>query len=254
MKILVIDDDSGMLTTLSYILKDMGYDVVSCSLAVEALEIIKKQAFDVIISDIRMPGMNGVELMKKVKQISPGTPIVMITAYTMHALVEEAKREGALAVFSKPLDMNQMIAFFDDFKNKGKERPAESDPKYTSLYKKLEEKDKIIEGLRKELSEIKNNPGKHLELENKKVRSEQLSTVLNSKEMALFNLLSHEERTYDDLFAEMEKSELGIRDISALRLQISRLAKKLEEKTIFRINRVRRLKTLFLKVGRESDL
>ena len=43
MKILVIDDDSGMLTTLSYILKDMGYDVVPCSLAVEALEIIKRE-------------------------------------------------------------------------------------------------------------------------------------------------------------------------------------------------------------------
>ena len=254
LKLLVVDDDQGMLKTLSYILKDIGYDVVSRSLVTEAVEIIKEQTFDIIMSDIRMPGMNGVELIKKVKQTSPGTPVVMITAYTMHELVEEAKREGALAVFSKPLDINKMIAFFEDFKNKSNEQALEDDPVHISLNRMLEEKDKIIERLKAELAEIKKDPGKQLETQEKKVRSEQINTFLNPKEMAMFNLLSTEEKTYDELLDEMKKINLGIRDISALRLQVSRLTKKLEEKTVFRLNRFRRAKTLFLKVSRESEL
>jgi hypothetical protein len=91
-------------------------------------------------------------------------------------------------------------------------------------------------------------------MQEKKVRSEQINTFLNPKEMAMFNLLSTEEKTYDELLDEIKKIKLGIRDISALRLQVSRLAKKLEEKTIFRLNRFRRSKTLFLKVSRESEL
>jgi len=254
LKLLVVDDDQGMLTTLSYILKDIGYKIVSCSLASEAIEIIKEQAFDIIMSDIRMSGMNGVELIQKVKQISPGTPIVMITAYTMHELVEEAKREGALAIFSKPLDINKMIAFFEDFKNKSNEQVLKDDPKHISLTRMLEEKDKVIAKLKEELAEIKRDPGKHVEMQEKKIRSEQINTFLNPKEMAMFNLLSTEERTYNDLLNEIKKIKPDIRDISALRLQISRLAKKLEEKTVFRLNRFRREKILFLKVIRESEL
>ncbi len=71
LKLLVVDDDQGMMKTLSYILKDIGYDVVSSSLAAEAVEIIKEQTFDIIMSDIRMPGMNGVESLLEILRFKP---------------------------------------------------------------------------------------------------------------------------------------------------------------------------------------
>ncbi len=91
--ILVIDDDLGMLKTLDYILTDKGYEVVTLSSGAEAVELIKEKSFDIVLTDIKMPGMNGVEVLKEIKRLSPGTSVMMITAYTMHELVQEAKRQ-----------------------------------------------------------------------------------------------------------------------------------------------------------------
>jgi len=99
--ILIIDDDEGMLKTLNYILVDKGYEVVPCSTGAEAIALVNRRTFDIALIDIRMPGMDGVAVLKAIKKLSPDTSIMMITAYTMHKLVEEAKKEGAALLFVK---------------------------------------------------------------------------------------------------------------------------------------------------------
>ncbi|MBN1840743.1 MAG: response regulator [Deltaproteobacteria bacterium] len=112
--ILIVDDDFGMLQTLNYILTEKGCEVETAADGFEAVERIKERAFDVVLTDIKMPGLNGVGLLKEVNRLSPETTTVMMTAYTLPELVGEAKRQGAVAVLPKPLDLDKIIAFIDE--------------------------------------------------------------------------------------------------------------------------------------------
>jgi len=111
---LIVDDDFGMVQTLNYILTEKGCEVETAKDGFEAVERIKERAFDVVLTDIKMPGLNGVGLLKEVNRLSPETATVMMTAYTLPELVGEAKRQGAVAVLPKPLDLDKVIAFIDE--------------------------------------------------------------------------------------------------------------------------------------------
>src|SRR3989339_776364 len=95
--ILIVDDDLGMLKTLDYILTDKGYEVATVNNGFKAIEMIKERKFDIVLTDIKMPDINGVEVLKEIKKPAPETNVMMITAYTMHELVQEAKKGGANA-------------------------------------------------------------------------------------------------------------------------------------------------------------
>jgi len=69
--------------------------------------------FDVILMDIKMPGMNGVETLKEIKMIRPDVTVVMMTAYAVEDLIKEAQREGAYGVLHKPLDVEKMIGLIE---------------------------------------------------------------------------------------------------------------------------------------------
>ena len=112
--ILIVDDDFGMVQTLNYILTEKGYEVETARDGFEAIERIKERSFDIVLTDIKMPGLNGVGLLKEVNRLSPETATVMMTAYTLPELVGEAKRQGAVAVLPKPLDLDKVIAFIDE--------------------------------------------------------------------------------------------------------------------------------------------
>lgn len=115
--ILVVDDDAGMLRTLHYILSEKGYQVDTATDGAGAIAYLKAKHFNVLLTDIKMPGMNGVELMRETKRLSPDTVIVMMTAYTRDELVQEAMREGAMAVLPKPLDLDQVVSFIEGSHN-----------------------------------------------------------------------------------------------------------------------------------------
>ena len=115
--ILVVDDDTGMLRTLHYILSEKGYQVETATDGAGAIANLKAKHFDVVLTDIKMPGMNGVELMREAKRLSPHTVTVMMTAYTRDELVQEAMREGAMAVLPKPLDLDQVVSFIEESHN-----------------------------------------------------------------------------------------------------------------------------------------
>ena len=80
-RILVVDDEENVRLLYTMELKDEGYDVITATTAEEALDIRKEQNPDLIILDIRLPGMNGIEFLRRVKEIKRDIPVLMCTAY-----------------------------------------------------------------------------------------------------------------------------------------------------------------------------
>jgi len=101
-KILLVDDDKDMCESLADVLTlDSDYDVKYRTSPLEALEALKEEDFSLVIIDYKMPEMNGVELLKRIKQAKPGTIVFMLTAFISNELIEQAKKEGADKVLSK---------------------------------------------------------------------------------------------------------------------------------------------------------
>jgi DNA-binding NtrC family response regulator len=108
-KILVVDDESSLLLTLVANLELEGFDVVEADSGEKALALMEGQKFDLVLSDIRMPGMNGVELFRRVRQKDPEMPVLLMTAFAFEGLVEEALTEGAFGVINKPFGIDHLV-------------------------------------------------------------------------------------------------------------------------------------------------
>ncbi len=112
-KILLVDDDDSLRDMLSIVLKKEGYDVVSLENAMLALKILKKRSFDLIISDIKMPGISGIKLLSKIKSINNEIPIIMITAYASTNDAVEAMKLGAEDYITKPFNLDELKIIID---------------------------------------------------------------------------------------------------------------------------------------------
>lgn len=117
--VLIIDDDIGMTETLYDIMTDLGYRVEVAKDGFKAMEKVRAQTFDVILMDIKMPGINGVETIKQIKGIRPEATVMMMTAYSVEDLVAEALNEGAYGIMYKPVDVNQLVEFIERVKKGG---------------------------------------------------------------------------------------------------------------------------------------
>jgi DNA-binding NtrC family response regulator len=107
--ILIVDDNISQTRTMNFILRRTGYDVDTAVNGPEAIEMVKDKPFEMIFMDIKMPLMNGVETYKKVKKIRPNAIVVMMTAYAVEDLVQEALEEGAAGIIYKPMDIDKVI-------------------------------------------------------------------------------------------------------------------------------------------------
>ena len=107
--ILVVDDQVGMLETFTDILIDKGYRVSTAEDGYTAIDKVRKESFDVIFMDIKMPGINGVQTFREIKKINPKSAVIMMTAYSVEDLVKEAIEEGAYTVIYKPFDMDRIV-------------------------------------------------------------------------------------------------------------------------------------------------
>src|SRR5213594_3191402 len=101
-KILVVDDESAILRLLREALTQWGYQVTSASSAAEALQALRGDMFDAVITDIRMPDMNGLELLKEIKRHDESVEVVVMTGYPTIASAVEALKVGAFDYLSKP--------------------------------------------------------------------------------------------------------------------------------------------------------
>lgn len=110
-KVLIVDDDRRMVKTISDILKVKGYEAAEAYTGKEAVKKVKSDNPDCVLMDIKMPGMNGVEALKMIKDVSPGLPVVLMSAYATEELTEEAKQQGAYTVLNKPVDIQMVLSF-----------------------------------------------------------------------------------------------------------------------------------------------
>jgi DNA-binding NtrC family response regulator len=107
--IMIVDDNISLGRTMSNILKRKGYSVIAVGDGIQALEFAKQnKKIDVVFMDIKMPGLNGVETFKQLKELLPKASVVMMTAYAVEDLIQEAMHEGAYGVIYKPLDFDEL--------------------------------------------------------------------------------------------------------------------------------------------------
>jgi CheY-like chemotaxis protein len=111
LNILIVDDDRRMTGTLADILEIQGYQTTQVNTGQEALERIRSASFDCALTDVKMPGMDGVELIRELRKLQPGLPIVLMTAYAADEMLQRGLEEGAVGVLNKPLDMHQVLGF-----------------------------------------------------------------------------------------------------------------------------------------------
>lgn len=105
-KILVVDDDQAVRDFLGRFLKQKGYTSVQLvPTGEEALKLIEKQDIDLVLLDIKLPGMNGVEVLRKLKKLKPDTGVIMITAFPDEEIGKDALKEGASDYIMKPFDL-----------------------------------------------------------------------------------------------------------------------------------------------------
>ena len=111
---LVVDDDRFMVKTLSDVLQLQGWEVHPAYSGATAVEAARQEEFDVVLMDVKMPGLDGVEAFKAMKQTRPDIRVVLMTAYTAPDRVSEAEREGVIRVMSKPLNMGELFDVLAD--------------------------------------------------------------------------------------------------------------------------------------------
>jgi two-component system NtrC family response regulator len=113
MKILLVDDDSSVRRVLQFKLQKQGYEVATASDGAEALTALSKQSYDLLLSDIRMPKMDGIELLSKVKSTRPDIKVILITAHATVTQAVEAVKLGAFDYITKPFDDDQLFVAID---------------------------------------------------------------------------------------------------------------------------------------------
>src|SRR5260370_41779600 len=103
-RILIVDDEANIRTALAKLLSKLGYSVKTAASAQEALQLLRGGRFQIVISDLRMPGHDGLQLLAEIKGIDPMIDVIMMTAYgTIQTAVEPMKR-GAYDCIEKPVN------------------------------------------------------------------------------------------------------------------------------------------------------
>lgn len=109
-RVLIVDDDRNMTRTLSDILAASGFAAETATSAVDGLRILETKPCRVVVTDIRMNGMNGVEFQRVINAQHPGTRVVLITAYADYDLIEQGRKQGAIAFLDKPLNIPLLLS------------------------------------------------------------------------------------------------------------------------------------------------
>jgi two-component system, NtrC family, response regulator HydG len=112
--ILVVDDEVDTCRNLSDILTDLGYRVDIAHDGPSALELVRKNAYDVALLDLRMPGMDGLTLYREIKKLRAGTVALIVSAYASTQVAEEALGAGAWQVLPKPVDFPRLLGLVNE--------------------------------------------------------------------------------------------------------------------------------------------
>lgn len=157
-KILIVDDEAALCRSLQVVLEREEYRVLTSDDAMEAQKIFKKEEVDLVVTDLKMPGMSGIELLKAFKKINPDIPVILMTAYATVETAVEAIKEGAEDYIKKPFEayeLSNLIARVFQKKEIAEENVLlrtqlkEALPKYTMIGESP-----AIEGIREIISQV----------------------------------------------------------------------------------------------------
>jgi DNA-binding NtrC family response regulator len=108
-KVLLVDDEIDFLEVMSQRMKARGLEISTAESAEQAISIIEKKSFDAVVMDFQMPGMNGMEALKIIKNNKPEMQIILLTAYATIEKTVEVIKAGAMDLLEKPADIDALI-------------------------------------------------------------------------------------------------------------------------------------------------
>jgi len=108
MKILLVDDDFSSIVALTNLL-ERDHSLVIASNGADALDIFRGNDFDLVITDIKMPKLNGIELLRAIRNTGKKSHVIMVTGYPRHEHLKDAENLRTYAIFSKPLNVNNFM-------------------------------------------------------------------------------------------------------------------------------------------------
>jgi DNA-binding NtrC family response regulator len=111
--VLIVDDDRSMTRTLGDVLRLKSWEVTAVHSGEEALAAIDRRAFSVVLMDVRMNGITGVEALKRIRERRPSARVILMTAYSANELIEEARVAGVLDVLDKPVLIPQLLKLME---------------------------------------------------------------------------------------------------------------------------------------------
>lgn len=107
-KVLIVDDQYGIRMLLNEVFQQEEIETFQAANGIQAIECVQNEKPHLILLDMKIPGMDGLEILKRVKEIDPNVEVIMMTAYGELNLIEKAKKLGAFMHFSKPFDINEV--------------------------------------------------------------------------------------------------------------------------------------------------
>jgi len=108
-RILIVDDEEELVSALTERLNLRGFEAIGVTTGTEALDLIEREAFDVVLLDVKMPGLGGMEVIKRIKDTKPELEVVLLTGHGSSQAVEEGKALGAFDYLMKPIKIDALI-------------------------------------------------------------------------------------------------------------------------------------------------
>jgi DNA-binding NtrC family response regulator len=112
-RVLVIDDEDDVREMLELVLTGDGFDVVTADGGLAAVELAKRRRFDLTISDLKMPGMDGIETLTALKRIDASMEVIIVTGYASEETAVECLERGAYGYLRKPFELDELRALVD---------------------------------------------------------------------------------------------------------------------------------------------
>lgn len=153
MRLLVIDDDEGILEDIREALLPGGYDVVTETNPLNAIQRFVSEPFDVVISDIRMPEMNGIDVLKRVREHSPKCPVIIMTAYGDVETAIACINNHAYGFLAKPLNFDELLSMIRQIEQ---EASGENQIDYRKLKEAYQDLKKAYDNLYEMMKSLEN--------------------------------------------------------------------------------------------------
>lgn len=212
-RLLIVDDDPAVLQGLSEILEGEGFQIRTCPDAFSALEFVEYEKFDVVLTDIRMPAVSGLELLEHVQRLDPDMPVIMMTGYADIEMAIEAVRHHAFDLLQKPFDPELLVSILARALNYRRLRVAERE--YSVLLKSTVAKN--TEELKQQIEELRQ--ARDAAMESSRLKSEFMANITHEIRTPLHGMVGLME-----LLQSQEHTEAQERCYSMLQSSIDRLS------------------------------